>query len=240
MLKAIIYDFDGTLTPQTKPEFKILEKSGLEGGTENPEFFATVHKMAREQKIDIYEAMVRLILDIVKSGGFRLTDENIGLGADERVYNPGVEEFLADLKARGVKNYLLSSGSQAYLKQLTIAPCFEEIYATVLTYDGNGEVNGIKRVMSAEEKSVALQEIAERVNGSPDDFSGIVYVGDGPTDVAAMDYIKKHGGGAILIQRTNMDQDLPQVDASAVDLATGPDFTEGGELAAYVARLMEL
>lgn len=38
MLKALVYDFDGTLTPTTMPEFKILEKSGLVGGAENPEF----------------------------------------------------------------------------------------------------------------------------------------------------------------------------------------------------------
>lgn len=240
MLKAMVYDFDGTLTPTTMPEFEILEKSGLKGGAANPKFFATAHEMAREQGIDIYDAMIRVILDVVKQGGFRLTDEKIGLGADRRTYNPGVEEFLAGLKERGVRNYLLSSGSQAYLKQLTIAPCFEEIYASVLAYDEQGEVTGIVRVMSADEKSVALQEIAEQVNGSPVDFSGIVYVGDGPTDVVAMNYIKQHGGGAILIQHAELDENLPQVNASIVDLVTGPDYAEGSELAKYVTRLLEL
>lgn len=195
--------------------------------------------MANERKIDIYEAMAQLILDITKKAGFQLTDENIGLGANTRAYNPGVEEFLTSLKGLGVKNYLLSSGLQAYLKQLTIAPCFEEIFATVLSYDSNKEVNGIKRVMSAKEKSVALQEIAEQVNGSLDNFSGIVYIGDGPTDVVAMDYIKKHGGGAILIQHASANQNLPQVDANSVDLATNPDFTKDGELAKYIMRLMK-
>lgn len=240
MLKAVVYDFDGTLTPTTKPEFRILEKSGLKGGASNPEFFATVHKLAQERGTALYEAMAWHILDIMKEGGFRLTDENIGDGANDRIYNPGVLEFLKSLRKHGVENYLLSSGLQAYLKQLTIAPEFKEIYATVFSYDDSGEVNGIRRVMTPEEKSVALSEIARRVNGASDDFSGIVYIGDGPTDVAAMDYIKKHGGGAILIQHEKMDDDLPQADASTVDLVTGPDFTKGSELDKYIERLIEL
>lgn len=233
MLKAVVYDFDGTLTPETVPEFKILEESGLPSGAKNPLFFAKVHKKATAENIDIYEAMIQVILDAVRQAGFKLTDENIALGADQRVYNPGVEEFLANLRQRGVANYLLSSGSKAYLKHLKIAPEFTEIYATVLSYDKNGEVNGIVRVMSADEKAVALQEIAQQVNGRADDFSGITYIGDGPTDVVAMEYIKQHGGGAVLIQHEINDPNLPTVDASIADLVTGPDFSANGELAKY-------
>ncbi len=34
MLKAVVYDFDGTLTPDALPKFAILEKCGLENGTQ--------------------------------------------------------------------------------------------------------------------------------------------------------------------------------------------------------------
>lgn len=238
MLKAVVYDFDGTLTPETWPEFKILEKSGMKDGTRNPAFFPTAQTIAKERNIDVYEAMIRLILETVQQAGFPLTDENIALGADQRTYNPGVPEFLANLRKHSVRNYLLSSGSQAYLKYLTIAPEFTEIYASTLSYDSNGEINGIARVMSVEEKAVALQEIAQQVNSADDDFSGIIYIGDGPTDVAAMEYIKKHGGGAILVQHEINDPNLPTVDPSIVDLATKPDFTQNSELAKYInARL---
>lgn len=177
--------------------------------------------------------MVQVILDTVRQAGFKPTDENIALGADRRIYNPGVEEFLANLRQRGVANYLLSSGSQAYLKHLKIAPEFTEIYATVLSYDENGEVNGVARVMSADEKAVALQEIAQQVNGHADDFSGIIYVGDGPTDVVAMECIKQRGGGAVLIHHEINDPNLPTVDTSKADLVTAPDFSTNGELAKY-------
>lgn len=234
MLKAVVYDFDGTLTPETKPEFKILEKCGMPDGTKNPLFFATVREKAAAEHTDIYDAMAQFILSLMQQAGFQLTDENIALGANQRVYNPGVEEFLANLHQRGIDNFLLSSGLQSYLKHLKIAPDFTEIFATVFSYDQNGEVNGITRVMSADEKAVALREIAEQINGHPDDFSGIIYIGDGPTDVIAMEYIKQHGGGAVLIQHDIDDPDLPIVDASKADLVTIPDFTAGGELAKYI------
>lgn len=234
MLKAVVYDFDGTLTPEICPEFKILEKSGMPDGAKNPIFFATAKKMAKAENIDIYDAMARVILDTMKEGGFKLTDDNIALGAEERIFNPGVETFLANLRERGISNYLLSSGLQAYLKRLKIAPEFAEIYATVFSYDENGEVNSTIRIMSAEEKAVALQEIARNVNGKEDDFSGIIYIGDGPTDLVAMEHIKKHGGGAILIHHDETLEDCPAPDASQVDLVTEPDYTVGGELSNYI------
>ncbi|MCM1343719.1 MAG: haloacid dehalogenase-like hydrolase, partial [Muribaculaceae bacterium] len=238
MLKAVVYDFDGTLTPEPVPKFKILEQSGLEGGTGNPKFFAMVRELSQREKIDIYRAIVLVILDIVGKAGFPLTDESIGLGASERAFNPGVEGFFDRLQRKGIKNYLLSSGSQAYLKQLKIAPYFTKIYATTLSYDEDGIVTGIEHVMTDTEKAVALQEIALQLNGNKDDFSGIVYVGDGPTDVDAMKHIKQYGGGAILVKPKAGESNLPDFDTDMVDLVTETDFTEDSELAAYIKDII--
>lgn len=239
MLKAVVYDFDGTLTPKPMPDFKILEMSGLNGGVDNPKFLEMAHKSMSLQKTNIYEAMICTILNVTKRAGFRLTDENISMGADEQAYNPGVEQFLGRLKECGVRNYLLSSGLKAYLERIAIAPYFEKIYATILSYNERGEANGILRTMTDSEKSVVLREIAVQVNGTSDDFTGIVYIGDGPTDVVAMDYIKAHGGKAILIQHRNADENWSKVDASTVDLVASPDFTEGSKLATYINKLIE-
>lgn len=238
MLKAIVYDFDGTLTEGTVPEFKILEKCGWEGGAANPRFFTTVRQWSEDRKIDIYEAMALLIMDIVQQAELALTDENFGFGADERAFNPGVEELLDKLKQAGVQNFLLSSGLKAYLEQLKIAADFTEIYATVFKYDQAGRAVGIERVMSTVEKAVALQEIALCINGKAEDFSGIVYIGDGPTDVEAMRHIKQYGGKTILIQHEMIQQNLPSVDVQTVDLATKADYRAGGELANFLQDLM--
>lgn len=239
MLKAVVYDFDGTLTPNPMPIFKVLEMSGLgEDAVNSQQFLELTKEIAQQENVNKYEAMIRAILKIVKDAGFALTDDNICIGANERTYNPGVKELLVRLKQQDIKNYLLSSGSKAYLEHLKIAPYFEEIHASTLSYDETGTVNGIKHVMTDSDKPATLREIAKSVNGTSDDFSGIVYIGDGPTDVIVMDYIKKHGGIAILIQHDNTDPNWPQVDTSGVDLATDPDFTRNSKLATYLEDLI--
>lgn len=237
-LKAVVYDFDGTLTPEMVPEFKVLERCGMEGGTKNPRFFESVHEMAKQDGIDPYEAMARRILEMMTEEGISLTDENLADGAGARVFNPGVPEFLAFLNSHGVANFLLSSGLKAYLEHLSIAPEFAEIYATTLTYDEDHKITGVWRVMTPEEKAVALGEIASQVNGDAEDFTGIVYVGDGPTDLTAMEHIKAHGGGAIFIQHDGHNPDLPEARDLDVDFVTGPDYSEGGELANYMWRML--
>lgn len=237
MLKAVIFDYDGTLTSKSMPEFEILEKSGLKGGIDNPKFFTLTSEVMRREQVSIYEALFRVLLDTVKNAGFRLTNENLAMGVRERVHNPGVEEFLQNLKERGVKTYLLSSGLRVYLERIKIASCFEDIYATTLSYDRNGEVNGTEHVMSDAEKTVTLQEIAQRANGDAGDFSGIVYVGDGPTDVKAMQYVRERGGKAILVQQEEL-KDRPQVDPRFVDLVAMPDFTSEGEIVTYLENLI--
>lgn len=50
MLKAVIYDFDGTLTPESTAQFQILEKSGFKNGMDDPRFFVAVKTMMKEKK----------------------------------------------------------------------------------------------------------------------------------------------------------------------------------------------
>ena len=118
MTKAIIYDFDGTLTPDIWPRFEILEKSGLKDGMFNPKFMEASKAKAKNENRELFEAMILVILDTVRSAGFKTTDQNIALGASTRSYNPGVEEFLYSIQEKGIKNYILSSGATAYLEHI--------------------------------------------------------------------------------------------------------------------------
>ncbi len=238
-LKALIYDFDGTLTPDVLPQFAILEKAGLENGCANPKFFADVHKLAKQDNLDTYDAMIRVILNIVRDGGYVLTDDNIALGADSRIYRPGVEEFLQKYQQLGIKNYLLSSGSKAYLEHTKIAPFFAEIYGSTLNYDGHDEATGPNHVMSTEAKIDSLKEIAEFHNGSAEDCAGLVYIGDGPTDIPVMTYTKAHGGITIMVCDDKNAAEIAKLSGEinlhdVVACEVPADFREGSELDNFV------
>ncbi len=111
MLKAVIYDFDGTLTPDALPEFEILEQCGLDRSMGDPRFMEMVKRKAQTAQVDFVRAAFLTLLDNMKSAGVSLTDDSICLGADKREFNPGVLEFLRKLRLAGVRNYVLSSGN---------------------------------------------------------------------------------------------------------------------------------
>lgn len=234
-MKIAVFDFDGTLTPDEVPVFEILEKSGLSGGVTNSEFRRQVKELIAQEKIEFYEAFIKTILRIVSNAGFELTDENIGLGAKDRIYNPGVMEFLRALKNSGVKSYILSSGAKAYLEQTEVAPLFMEIYASTLTYDVDGKVNGIEIVMTPERKTETLRKLARELNGDEEDCQGMIYFGDGPTDADAMKFVKEHGGETVLVYNENPVKEAAEmVEDGLVDLFTVADYSEGSKIYKYI------
>lgn len=216
MLRAAVFDFDGTLTPNIRPVFQILELSGVKGGATNPDFFPEVGQRAEREGVNPYEAMACQILDIMAQAGYARTDENVARGAKERIFNPGVPEMLAWLKSRRVQSYLISSGLQAYLKQTTIASYFSHIYATTFRYADDGTILGADEVMTEAQKALALNEIAKQVNGQAEDFSGIVYVGDGSTDLVAMRHIKARGGSTMLVHLPSDSTEMQEAQATGL------------------------
>lgn len=231
MVKAIIYDFDGTLTPDQLPKYEILDKAGLEGGLYNPKFMEMAGARVKSENIELFEAMILVIIDTVRNAGLDVTEENIALGAETRPFNPGVEEFLRSLQEKGVDNYILSSGAKEYIDHTKIAPYFKAVHASTLKYDDAGEAVGADLVMTVPQKAKALEEIAEEVNGSRNDCSDMIYVGDGPTDLHAMKFIKEHGGKNILVYLDENSEDVAKMrDAGVVDYFAPADFRPDSEL----------
>jgi len=242
-IKAIVYDYDGTLTPDSYPIFEIIKKSGVEQGCGGAEFQKKVHDLAKRDGINPIVAFILVILDTVKDAGYSLTDSNITLGADRREYRPGVTDFLKKIQELGIANYLLSSGSKAYLERTTIAPFFTGIYGSTLLYDESGEATGPDYAMTTEAKIDSVRQIARSLGGSPEDCSGLIYIGDGPTDIPVMDYVKNHGGVTILVQdpvtKADVEKQLQEFAANAPidDIIMHrflADFRDDSELSKFV------
>ena len=232
MAKAIIYDFDGTLTPDPVPDYQILDASGLPDGMRNPKFMEMAKTIAKERKFGLVEGMIWAIIDVLEAGGFEVTDDNLTRGAEARTFNPGVKDFLKRSKSAGVKNYVVSSGAKVFINRTEVAPYIEKVYASELNYDLDGKATGIKLALDEERKTSALKEIAQEINGDAEDCSGLIYVGDGLTDVPAMQFIKDHGGETVLVFRKEMtDEDRKIQGLGIVDFVAEADFTEGKELA---------
>lgn len=238
--KIIIYDFDGTLTPYPVPRFEILEKCGIKEEGIN-EFYALVKNKALTKNVDLYEALYETYFETIKNAGFQLVDNNLSLGHNNVTYNKGVRGFLGTLQKNGIKNYLLSSGLKVFLDKVEVADFFSKIYATTFNYNENNEVSSIKYLMSDKKKVEAIKEIISENNYDKDDCSDIIYIGDGLTDIFAMEYVKKNNGVTIFVYYDENSKEIKLVQEKDVVTFFAPaDFSASSPLNSYVKKLCNI
>ena len=138
---ALIYDFDGTLSPGNMQEYGFIEAVGKS----NEEFWSESNVLA-----DIYDAdpilsyMFKMLEHAGKTGlpikreMFQQTGENI------KLYN-GVKEWFGRInrygEERGIEilHYINSSGLKEIIEGTPIAGEFKKIYACEFLYDKNGD-----------------------------------------------------------------------------------------------------
>lgn len=224
-----IFDFDGTLTPSSYPKYPIIQKCGyLE-----EEFYQLVFRRVQKEKKNLYQAFFEVFQEILKKAGLEVSMSNISYKAEDTVFNPGVEDFFKFIKDWKVKNYVITSGYEEFVKNTAIAAYFEKIIGTQVDDEGN-----ITRIITDELKVQVIQELIKEDNIYPQD---IVYIGDGLTDKYAMKYVKDNGGVCIFVYDLDKDKDrevLKQLlEMGVIDKAFKRDYKEDGELFQYIKSL---
>ena len=213
---ALIYDFDGTLSPGNMQEFGFIQAIH-----QTPEEFWTKSDgIARGQDASNIHAYMKLMYDEAKKNGIKLTRSDFHrYGADIKLFD-GVRDWFRNINeygaARGVKieHYINSSGLKEIIEGSPIAREFKHIFAGSFIYDENGEAEwpGIAVDFTAKtqflfkiQKGIFSSRDARRVNESMADenkripFSNMIYFGDGETDVPSMKVVNMFGGNAIAV-----------------------------------------
>lgn len=197
--KIFIYDFDGTLTPYPITKIEVLEKLGFNDGMMSDKFMSMVRDRRLSKNTDVYNACYEVLLEVLKNNGVPRTKENFSLGATNIEYNPGVYNFFDRNKDLNIVNYIVSSGSKDFLEGTNISKFFRDIYATTFKYDENYEAFDVDFLMSDKRKVEVIKKILIDNNIVDEDCSNVIYVGDGLTDLYAMEYVKNHGGETIFV-----------------------------------------
>ena len=213
---ALIYDFDGTLSPGNMQEFGFIQAIH-----QTPEEFWTKSDgIARGQDASNILAYMKLMYDEAKKNGIKLTRSDFHrYGADIKLFD-GVRDWFRNVNeygaAHGVKieHYINSSGLKEIIEGSPIAREFKHIFAGSFIYDENGEAEwpGIAVDFTAKtqflfkiQKGIFSSRDARRVNESMADenkripFSNMIYFGDGETDVPSMKVVNMFGGNAIAV-----------------------------------------
>jgi len=214
---AIVYDFDGTLSPKPMQEYTILPQIGINSSN----FWKNVKaENARDGGEEVITYMMRL-LHMSNIAEVKTTKGELGRLASSVEYYPGVETFFNRInrfvksRSKGevkVRHYIISSGLKEILEKLTIKKYFRNIFACEYHYDHNNVPQYPKIVVTDTVKTQFLfrinkgkERITENINehmaeyDRPIPFSNIIYIGDGLTDVPGMTVTMKNGGYAIAV-----------------------------------------
>ena len=258
---AMVYDFDGTLSPQPMQEYTILPKIGIDSET----FWARVNKEAHETGSDSMLVYMRLMLREANKREVSIKREDFATLARSIEYFPGVETWFnrmnAYVKKRGgskvkVQHYIISAGQKEILDGVSIRQHFKQIYASEYHFDHNGVADFPKVLINDTTKTQFLfrvnkgrevlnESINEHMpeNERPIPFTNIIYIGDGMSDVPSMALTKKNGGHTIAVhdpkKKSGREQCISLMKAKRVDLIAPADYRTGSKLATQVELLLD-
>lgn len=220
---ALVYDFDGTLSPGNMQEFGFIQAIGKDP----KEFWTESDDIAIEQDASNILSYMKLMFDEAHRLGIRLTREDFRKFGREIELFDGVRGWFAAVNRYGeehgviVEHYINSSGLAEMIEGTPIAHEFKRIFACSYIYDKDGvaiwpgvavdytaktqflfKINkGILSIRDNKKVNESQMEDKKRIP-----FPHMIYFGDGETDVPCMKIVKMFGGHSIGVY----NPDIPQ------------------------------
>ena len=163
---ALVYDFDGTLSPKPMQEYTFLPKIG-----EKPEaFWAESNRLAKEQGADSLITYMHLMYKKAKERNVCIDRSDlVALGRDVELY-PGVEQWFdqiaeyvriaAETHGITLRHYLVSSGLTEIIEGTRIYNRFHNVFASEYWFEAY-DLPYPKRVMTDTGKTQYLRTWAK-------------------------------------------------------------------------------
>jgi hypothetical protein len=258
---ALVYDFDGTLSPQPMQEYTVLPKIG-----EVPaQFWEKVNREARESESDPMLVYMRHIIEALERHQVDVKREDFAAMAHAIKYFPGVTTWFDRMDAyvrkrsKGqvkLQHYLISAGQKEILEGASIRGHFKRIYASEYHFNHHGVATFPKVLVTDTQKTQFLfrinkgiEDVRESINEHMDEarrpipFPNIIYIGDGMTDVPSMAITKKNGGHAIAVynprEKRGRETCLKLLKADRVDFVSEADYRATSKLTRRVRLLLD-
>ncbi len=256
---ALVYDFDGTLSPKPMQEYTFLPKIGMDAKA----FWAESNRLSKAQGADPLITYMHLMYKKAKERNVRIDREDlVALGRDVELF-PGVESWFDDIEtyvklrteSQGVtlRHYLVSSGLTEIIEGTSIRPRFHNVFASEYWFEAY-DLPYPKRVITDTGKTQYLfrinkgvEDLGESINDHmpeqirPIPFSNMVYFGDGDTDVPSMAVMRKNGGYAIAVHPAgkNRTKCVNLFKAGRCDFFAVADYRRGSDLFRRTCLLLD-
>jgi hypothetical protein len=256
---ALVYDFDGTLSPKPMQEYTFLPKIGVDPRA----FWAESNRLAKEQGADPLISYMHLMYKKAKAAGVRIDREDlVQLGRDVDLF-PGVEQWFdaiadylndcADGHVLSLRHYLISSGLVEIIEGTAIYPRFHNVFASEYWFDPY-DLPYPKRVITDTAKTQYLfrinkgvEDLGENINqhmpeeARPIPFANMIYFGDGDTDVPSMAVMRKNGGHTIAVYPPGKSRAkcVELFKAGRIDFFAPADYRRGADLFRRTCLLLD-
>lgn len=247
---ALVYDFDGTLSPRPMQEYAFLPQVGVDAA----QFWKETNRVAREQEADPLITYMHLLYKKAKEAGIRIDrDDLVAQGRAVELF-PGVMEWFDEIGAYvtlrsesqgvSVRHYMISSGLTEIIEGTPIFDRFHNVFASEYWFDAY-DLPYPKRVITDTGKTQYLfrinkgvEDLGETINQHmpeverPIPFSNMIYFGDGDTDVPSMAVMRKNGGHAIAVHPPGKSKEkcVGLFKAGRIDFFAAADYRRGSDL----------
>jgi hypothetical protein len=258
---ALVYDFDGTLSPRPMQEYAFLPQIGAGA----PAFWAESNALAKRERADPLITYMHLMYRKAKARGVRI--DRAGLVAQGRHVElfPGVEDWFDAIagyvkghaQRHGVhlRHYLVSSGLKEIVEGTSIYRRFHNVFASEYWFDPY-DLPFPKRVITDTGKTQYLfrinkgvEDLGESINqhmpeaARPIPFANMIYFGDGDTDVPSMAVMRKNGGYAVAVYPAGKAKGRAKCvelfRAGRCDFFAPADYREGSDLFRRTCLLLD-
>ena len=258
---AIIYDFDGTLTPKTMQEYTLLPKLGIT----SKNFWSGIMKETKETGAETMMVYMRQLLDSAVEKDIKISkNEFYKMGKDIKYYH-GVKEWFKNIDKYVEKksndeikicHYIISAGHLEILEGISIKKFIKKIFASEYYYNSKKHAVFPKIVITDTTKTQYIFRInkgkellSQSINKHmpetkrPIPFNNMIYIGDGLTDVPSMALLKKEGGHSIAVYQKKLKEQVRisknLLNANRVDFIAPADYRINSELHEKTCLLLD-
>ena len=259
---ALVYDFDGTLSPQPMQEYTVLPELNLSPRA----FWEECQQEARKYKADAMLTYMRLLIEKIEAQHTHLDKKKLRDLARSIRYFPGVESWFDRINQHvksvsaakvNVRHYIISAGLREILEGITIRRHFERMYASEYYFDHHDAarfptvvINDTSKTQYIFRINKGVEDITRSINeympesDRPIPFENMIYIGDGLTDVPCMTVTKNNGGFALAVHKPRNPESLAVcrklAGAGRIDYYAPADYRAGKTLERRVKLILNL
>lgn len=257
---ALIYDFDGTLSPGNMQEFGFIQAIGKDSNA----FWGKNKKLSVDNDASGILCYMYLMLQAAQAESISLSRDSFrNFGKDVDLFK-GVKEWFALINSYGksvgvnIEHYINSSGLAEMIEGTSIFKEFKKIYACSYLYDIDGKAVWPAVAVDYTAKTQFLFKINKGIEEVSDNlkinqhipekdrrvpFSNMIYFGDGETDIPCMKLVKDQGGHSIAVYKPGSSKKKQTAEnlirENRVNFVCSADYSENKEMHKVVKTIID-